>query len=1045
MAPTILQIVFALLAGRAFATSININSAAGLINISKSVKSGTNYQGTTVYLDADIDLKKEPFSPIGSSSSGTTFRGMFDARGHTISNLFVNTTEAYGGLFGLSSGLIARNLVLDSSCEIKSYSKDGCCVGSVVGGIDSSNPTLIEGIVNMATLSFSGFAGESYVAGIVGISSGYSHDVVVRNSVNYGAITDYGTTTTWSELGGIIGNCLNSMSDCYVQNCANYGNITNSGASVRHIAIGGILASCVGTCYVDNCVNFGTMRYKEGSGYLGAIIGYAEGDLIISNCYWPGTIGSLPYSISNSDSTFTDCYSFSTGSFELKESVSIGDYTGNSLIDVLNSAADFYAQRDYSHWALNPNRSMLSLMVDNDLFYMTDSPLILLLALANSGSTMFYGWYADNDCTVLFTEFRSISVNRTAVYGKAMENKNNYTISFDTRGGSYVSPITLPFGAAVILPENPLRDNCEFKRWEGVHGDKFVNNSAVPARNVTLYAVWACTRIASVDDFMWYSTFASDSIYTKATVFLDTDIDLSGVSYRFKPIGAEPGVFDGQGHTISNLEIVSSSSRIGLFKRTSSTTIKNLVMDSSCSIRGDMKRTAYETLCIGGVVGYFYSNWGSLIENVVNMASVSDNINMLEYTSYIGGIAGSVEGNGAVIRNCANYGSVQNSGSDEKLYAGGIVGHYAANTYNSGNVLIYNCANYGPIANVNSAVRHPYIGGIVGHCSNLNAIYNCVSGGTITSSSDNKYIGSIAGYLANSNMTFSHCKWTADTGTNKTYGDIDESSVPAFNKTNFSSLDPSEIELLDRLSVENGWSRWITVHLNGGLIKGTSLDVFAVTPRHLPTPYSEGKVFVGYFTTPGFTEAYDPSSQDSVTDVYAKWTVMLTITFIFDNGTVLSNEVEYNSTIEYPEDSKDGMVFICWVAENGTEFRRKFVLAENVTLRSKFADPSSLEASAYVEIVFSKSDLTKREIENIIRAYSMDDFTIEVFENDEGAGKTRVIVKFTDHMEANKFVDEVKDQENEGILGVAKVYVALSESSYLRPMSILFVLVGALF
>ena len=57
-----------------------IKNANELIGLSKNVSSGTSYNGTTVFLDADIDFYdglSEQIEPIGKSNS---FQGMFDGR-----------------------------------------------------------------------------------------------------------------------------------------------------------------------------------------------------------------------------------------------------------------------------------------------------------------------------------------------------------------------------------------------------------------------------------------------------------------------------------------------------------------------------------------------------------------------------------------------------------------------------------------------------------------------------------------------------------------------------------------------------------------------------------------------------------------------------------------------------------------------------------------------------------------------------------------------------------------------------------------------------
>ena len=74
-------------------------------------------------------------------------------------------------------------------------------------------------------------------------------------------------------------------------------------------------------------------------------------------------------------------------------------------------------------------------------------------------------------------------------------------------------------------------------------------------------------------------------------MFLDADLDFSGgLSEQFEPIGSKEtrksfqGTFDGHGHTISNLTIKSFLWYVGLFGHSEDATIRNVVLDSSCSV-----------------------------------------------------------------------------------------------------------------------------------------------------------------------------------------------------------------------------------------------------------------------------------------------------------------------------------------------------------------------------------------------------------------------------------------------------------------------------
>ena len=61
---------------------------------------------------------------------------------------------------------------------------------------------------------------------------------------------------------------------------------------------------------------------------------------------------------------------------------------------------------------------------------------------------------------------------------------DSYTITFDSDGGSAVSPITKAFGAAVSAPSNPTREGYDFVRWDPALP------ATMPPRDQTVKAVW---------------------------------------------------------------------------------------------------------------------------------------------------------------------------------------------------------------------------------------------------------------------------------------------------------------------------------------------------------------------------------------------------------------------------------------------------------------------------------------------------------------------------------------------------------------------------
>ena len=67
---------------------------------------------------------------------------------------------------------------------------------------------------------------------------------------------------------------------------------------------------------------------------------------------------------------------------------------------------------------------------------------------------------------------------------KAQWEVNQYTITFDTNGGSEIAPITQDYGTEITAPDNPTRKGYTFKGW-----DKEIPET-MPAENITVKAQW---------------------------------------------------------------------------------------------------------------------------------------------------------------------------------------------------------------------------------------------------------------------------------------------------------------------------------------------------------------------------------------------------------------------------------------------------------------------------------------------------------------------------------------------------------------------------
>lgn len=237
--------------------------------------------------------------------------------------------------------------------------------------------------------------------------------------------------------------------------------------------------------------------------------------------------------------------------------------------------------------------------------------------------------------------------------------------------------------------------------------------------------------IADLQGFLSFAESCSIDSYSAGRRFrLVSDIDLQGRD--FSPVQIFLGYFDGNGHSITGLNISRNGSSLGLFRR-----IGEDAYVSGLSVSGKVIPSG-TALYIGGIAG----------ENAGTIADCSFS-GTVEGVRYVGGIAGS---NTGTISSCSFSGDL--SGERE---SGGIAG------MSSGN--IYSCTNLGEVCsspidaspvtefNINTFdisqittedfVNISNIGGIAGYSSGV--LSDCTNRGTVGYKFQGFNVGGIAG------------------------------------------------------------------------------------------------------------------------------------------------------------------------------------------------------------------------------------------------------------------------------------------------------------
>ena len=97
----------------------------------------------------------------------------------------------------------------------------------------------------------------------------------------------------------------------------------------------------------------------------------------------------------------------------------------------------------------------------------------------------FGGWYTDQNCTKRFTA-NTMPAENTTLYAKW--NIGEYTLTFDTDGGSVIAPISQKYGTAVAAPTDPTKEGYTFAGW-----DQAIP-ATMPARSMTIKAKWTVNK-----------------------------------------------------------------------------------------------------------------------------------------------------------------------------------------------------------------------------------------------------------------------------------------------------------------------------------------------------------------------------------------------------------------------------------------------------------------------------------------------------------------------------------------------------------------------
>lgn len=698
--------------------------------------------------DKSQNLEEKSWVPIGNNNN--KYQGTFDGNNKTITNLYINASQNYMGLFGCTYEGTIKNLTFEYANVTKTNNYAGVLVGKAFGGSTLQNIK----ISNTCQIK-----GGNYTGGIAGELDGNAY-----NCVNCATVQGI------QNIGGLCGNYDSSKS---ITACANYGKVTASSQWV------GGLVGYFGSGTIQDCANYGDVKGTE---RVAGMAGYVyEGK--IQNVFSYGNV-----SATNSTQYIGMAFGFSrSGATEGM----VAYYSGAKLtVNGKEKEVKAFGNGTPSE--------------DNATGFTKDqlkSGVVAYQLQQNASSEAKWGQNLTNDDDI----YPVIGSEHTVYADNSLVNcKTNEKISGSFTNNPSSSAIRYQHGTTIhhaaanaTCTEAATKEYWQCQDCQRIYSDcqltvelTDVTDAEHPALGHDNNEDGYCKRcqhyvavkpsqengvylIAKPYHLAWFRDYVNGTIVDKgeaagtthpsASAMLTADIDLKNYCHAAEdgkellswiPIGNYSnrwkGNMNGQGHTISNLYIKTAQNYVGLFGYTERATIQDLIFDyakvenvnttntktdytgilagyadgvSPSHIRG-IKTTNNCTVIgqehTGGIVG----GAGINLENCENHSSVKG-------TSDVGGIAGSSTYEN--IKCCTNYGTVENNNS----YIGGIIG-YA--WYTS----IEDCANYGKITSTGWKA-----GGIAGQTFGNSSIQNVFNYGDVMNTKDNPgiIIGSVNGTL----------------------------------------------------------------------------------------------------------------------------------------------------------------------------------------------------------------------------------------------------------------------------------------------------------
>jgi uncharacterized repeat protein (TIGR02543 family) len=545
----------------------------------------------------------------------------------------------------------------------------------------------------------------------------------------------------------------------------------------------------------------------------------------------------------------------------------------------------------------------------DDLTIKTTDTSIDLPTPVREGYT-FDGWFTDEDLTIPFTIASLLTQSGgITVYAKWTQIINQFTVTYQTNGGSTIAPVIYASGATIVAPAAPTREGYTFAGWfeDSALLTPYTFGS-MPESNLTLYAKWTINQYTITFESNGGSTVTALTGDYQSTITKPanpTKVGYTFVDWYLEPALTTPYVFNQMGS--SNLTLYAKwqiNTYTVTFESNQGTSVLPITTEYNTTITQPIDPTK-----VGHTFGGWYSDL-TLTVPFVFTSSITQSMtlyakwNINSYTMTFNSMGGS-----PINPVTQNYGSqitVPNPAKEGYDFAG----WYTSETYTT----LYTVTT---MPDTNTTVFAKWT------ASPYSITFNS-NGGTVVSSISANYNDVVTKPAAPTKVGHTFVDWYSDITLNTPFV--------------FTTMPVGGATLYAKWSV-NEYT--ITFVVNGG----TPIDPMIAAHNAVimaPATTKAGYTFQGFYTEATFDTLYTFNQMGSSNiTLYVKWLpIQYSIQFISNGGSEVDTIYGIlDETITKPVDpTKQGHIFDGWYTES--EFTTPFVFdkmpLEGATLFAKW-------------------------------------------------------------------------------------------------------------